>query len=47
LPCRERAGSPARLKDLAGAAVGNHGGVSTGPKTEAGRKRIAEGTRKY
>jgi len=45
---KTRSGAPCRAKGLGrGGRCKNHGGGSTGPKTEAGRKRIAEGTRKY
>src|SRR5258708_2472595 len=43
-PCgaRTRAGHPCRRKGLGrGGRCPNHGGMSTGPKTEAGRQRIA------
>lgn len=36
-----RRGTPCQRKALANGRCPNHGGLSTGPKTEAGRKRIA------
>lgn len=44
-PCgaRTRAGHPCKRKGLGkGGRCSNHGGMSTGPKTEAGRLRIVE-----
>lgn len=48
-PCgaRTRAGHPCRRKGLGkGGRCPNHGGLSTGPRTEAGRQRIAEAQRR-
>jgi hypothetical protein len=39
---RTRAGSPCKRLALRNGRCRNHGGLSTGPKTEAGRSRIAE-----
>ncbi len=47
-PCgaMTRAGAPCRRKGLGqGGRCANHGGLSTGPKTQAGRLRIAEAQR--
>ena len=47
-PCgaRTRAGHPCRRKGLGrGGRCPNHGGMSTGPKTEVGRQRIAAAQR--
>src|SRR5439155_13584945 len=47
-PCgaRTRAGHSCRRKGLGrGGRCPNHGGMSTGPKTEAGRQRIAAAQR--
>ena len=44
-PCsaRTRAGHPCRRKGQGeGGRCANHGGASTGPKTQAGRQRISE-----
>ncbi|MES0385897.1 MAG: HGGxSTG domain-containing protein, partial [Hyphomicrobium sp.] len=42
---RTRAGHPCKRKALANGRCPNHGGLSTGPKTEAGRARCAAATR--
>ncbi len=39
-------GLPCQAKALANGRCRNHGGLSTGPKTFAGRQAIAEATRK-
>lgn len=39
-------GQPCKAKALANGKCKNHGGLSTGPRTSAGRKAIAEATRK-
>jgi len=47
-PCgaMTRAGHPCRRKGLGrGGRCGNHGGLSTGPKTQAGKLRIVEAQR--
>jgi hypothetical protein len=42
-----RAGYPCRRRGLGkGGRCPNHGGLSTGPKTQGGRRRIAEAQRK-
>ncbi len=38
-------GQPCQAKALANGRCRNHGGLSTGPRTEAGRKRIGEAAR--
>ena len=38
-------GNPCQAKALANGRCKNHGGLSTGPKTAAGRQAIAEATR--
>jgi len=38
-------GNPCNAQSLANGRCKNHGGMSTGPKTPAGRKVIAEATR--
>lgn len=48
-PCgaRTRAGHPCRRRGLGkGGRCANHGGLSTGPKTPEGRRRIAEAQRR-
>ena len=48
-PCgaRTRAGHPCRARGLGrGGRCRNHGGASTGPRTEAGRQRIAAAQRR-
>ncbi len=42
---RTRAGHPCKRKALANGRCPNHGGLSTGPKTKAGRARCAAATR--
>jgi hypothetical protein len=45
---RTRQGAPCRRKGLGkNGRCRNHGGASTGPKTDAGRARIAAAARKY
>jgi len=39
-------GNPCQAKALTNGRCKNHGGLSTGPKTPAGRQAIAEATRK-
>ena len=39
---RTRRGTACQRKALANGRCPNHGGLSTGPRTEAGRQRIAE-----
>lgn len=39
---RTRQGSPCKAKALPNGRCRNHGGLSTGPRTEAGKKRISE-----
>jgi len=39
---RTRQGSPCKRRALANGRCPNHGGLSSGPKTKAGRARIAE-----
>ena len=39
-------GQPCRAKALANGRCKNHGGMSTGPKTTAGRQAIAQATHK-
>jgi hypothetical protein len=43
---KTRAGSPCKRIALQNGKCRNHGGMSTGPKTEAGRTRIAEAQRR-
>ena len=44
---RTRAGDPCRRKPVLGKdRCANHGGMSTGPKTEKGRRRIADAQRR-
>src|SRR5258706_980423 len=43
---KTRAGHPCKRKALANGRCPNHGGLSTGPRTKAGRQRIAESTRR-
>jgi len=44
---KTRAGHPCRRKGLgAGGRCPNHGGMSTGPRTKAGRERIAQAQRR-
>ena len=38
-------GNPCKAKAMPNGRCKNHGGMSTGPKTLAGRSRIAEATR--
>ena len=38
-------GNPCKAKAMPNGRCKNHGGLSTGPKTLAGRSRIAEATR--
>ena len=47
-PCgaRTRIGAPCRRAGLDNGRCANHGGMSSGPKTSAGRARIAEAQRK-
>ncbi len=40
-----RRDTPCKRKALANGRCPNHGGLSTGPKTEAGRRRIAAAAR--
>ena len=42
---RTRKGSPCKRQALPSGRCPNHGGLSTGPKTAAGRERIAEAQR--
>ena len=43
---KTRAGTPCKRKGLGrGGRCPNHGGMSTGPRTEAGRRRISEAQR--
>ena len=42
---RTRAGHPCKRKALKNGRCPNHGGLSTGPKTNAGKTRIAEAQR--
>ena len=39
-------GQPCQAKALANGRCKNHGGMSTGPKTQEGRQAIAQATRK-
>ncbi|MGI9404361.1 MAG: HGGxSTG domain-containing protein [Hyphomicrobium sp.] len=41
---RTRAGHPCKRKALANGRCPNHGGLSTGPRTKAGRARCAAAT---
>jgi hypothetical protein len=43
---KTRAGTPCRRTALENGRCPNHGGLSTGPKTERGRKRIAKAQRR-
>ena len=47
-PCgaRTRTGAPCRRMGLGNGRCANHGGMSSGPKTPAGRRRISEVQRK-
>ena len=47
-PCgaRTRIGAPCRRTGLGNGRCANHGGLSSGPRTEAGRRRIAEAQQK-
>lgn len=42
---KTRKGKPCQRTALANGRCQNHGGLSTGPKTKEGRKRIAEAQR--
>jgi hypothetical protein len=43
---KTRAGHPCKRKALRNGRCPNHGGKSTGPKTTAGRQRIAQAQRR-
>jgi hypothetical protein len=42
---KTRTGRPCVRRAMTNGRCPNHGGMSTGPKTDAGRKRIAEGAK--